>query len=63
MKSLGAFLRRAFVGAKLCMVALDAAVARQIAIAFDLPRMARIAGFGFACFALRANYRVNMGLR
>jgi hypothetical protein len=45
------------------MVALDAAVAWQIAIAFDLPRMARIAGFGFARFALRANYRVNLGLR
>lgn len=45
------------------MVALNAPVTRQIAIAFNFARVAWIAGFGLTSLALRADDRVDLSLR
>lgn len=45
------------------MVALNAPVTRQIAIAFNLARMAGVAGFWLASLALRADDSVYLRLR
>lgn len=44
------------------MIALDAPIARQVPIAFDLAGMARVASFRLARLALRANDGVHMSL-
>lgn len=59
---LGAFLGGAFVGAEICMVALDTPITWQVPITFYLARMARVAGFRLARFALRSNDGVHLRL-
>ena len=44
-------------------IALDAAIARQIAVAFHLTRVARIAGLGLSRLPLGTNDCIDMGPR
>lgn len=59
---MGPFLGGAFVGAEICMVALDAPITWQVPITFYLARMAWVASFRFARFALRSNDGVHLRL-
>jgi hypothetical protein len=56
-------LGRPFVRAEVGMVALDTPLAGKIPVAFDLSRMAGIAGFGLAGLALIADNRIDLSLR
>ena len=45
------------------MVTLDTSITREVAIAFDLSRMAGVARLGLARFPLRSDNRIDLGLR
>lgn len=44
------------------MVSLDAAIAREVSIAFHFSRVTRVAGLGLSSLAFRADDGVNLGL-